>query len=83
MVDKILLGKSEGTRPHVRPKIRWEDNIVTDLKVVNYEGAWKTLSQDSVFQSLGVLMSWRQRTFGFYNASELVYPQKYSCSDGH
>ena len=43
---KILLGKPEGTRPRGRPKIRWEDNIVRDLKEVDYEGDWQTLSQD-------------------------------------
>ena len=45
---KILLGKPEGTRPRSRPKIRWEDNIIRDLKEVDYEGDWKTLVQDRV-----------------------------------
>ena len=40
---KLLLGKSEGTRPRGRPKIRLEDNIIWDLKKVDYEGDWKTL----------------------------------------
>ena len=40
---KILLGKPEGTRSPGRPKIRWEENIIGDLKEVNYEGDWKTL----------------------------------------
>ena len=37
---KILLGKSEGTRSRGRPKIRWEGNIIRDLKKVDYEGDW-------------------------------------------
>ena len=34
----ILLGKSEGNYPCGRPKIRWEDYIIKDLKEVDYEG---------------------------------------------
>ena len=45
---KILIGKPEGTRPRGRPKIRWEDNIIRDLKKVDCEGDWKTLAQDRV-----------------------------------
>ena len=30
--------KPEGTRPPGRSKIRWKDNIVRDLKEVDYEG---------------------------------------------
>ena len=36
-IHTILLGKSEGTRPCGRPKIRWEDNMIRDLKEVDYE----------------------------------------------
>ena len=43
---KLLLRKRERTRPCGRPKIRWEDNTIWDLKEVNYEGDWKTLAQD-------------------------------------
>ena len=32
--------------PRGRPKIRWDDNIIWDLKEVDYEVAWKTLAQD-------------------------------------
>jgi len=28
---KILVGKSEGRKPHGRPRRKWEDNIKTDL----------------------------------------------------
>ena len=45
---KILLGKPEGTCPHGRPKIRWEDNIIRNLREIDYEGDWKTLAQDKV-----------------------------------
>jgi hypothetical protein len=30
----ILLGRSEGRRPLGRPRLRWEDNIKTDLQDV-------------------------------------------------
>ena len=46
--NKILLGKPEGTRPRGRPKIKWENNIVRDLKEVDYEGDWNTFAQDRV-----------------------------------
>ena len=40
-VHKILLGNPEGKRLCGRPKIRWEDNVIRDLKVIGYEGDWK------------------------------------------
>ena len=46
--QKLLVGKPEGKRPRGRPKMRWEDNIIRDLKEVGYEGDWKALSQDRV-----------------------------------
>ena len=43
----IFLGKPEGkTCLCGRPKIRWEDNIIRDLKEVDYEDDWKTLAQE-------------------------------------
>ena len=45
-VHKILVGKPEGKRPRGRLKIRCEDNIIKDLKGVDYEGDWKILAQD-------------------------------------
>ena len=39
---KILIGKPEGIRPRGRPNIRWENNIIRDLKEVDYESDWKT-----------------------------------------
>ena len=41
-----LLGKPEGKCPPDRPKIRWEDNIIWDLKKVDCESDWKALAQD-------------------------------------
>ena len=41
---RLLLGKSEGNSPRGRPKIRWEDNTIWDLKEADYEGDWKTLA---------------------------------------
>ena len=32
MTYKILIGKPGEMRPHGRPKIRWEDNIVRDFR---------------------------------------------------
>jgi hypothetical protein len=37
-VYRILVGKSEGKRPLVRPKRRWVDNIKMDLK--RYRMGW-------------------------------------------
>ena len=52
---KILLGKPEGMHPRDRPEFRWEDNIIRDLKEVDYEGDWKTLTQDRVIWRAYVL----------------------------
>ena len=38
VVYRILVGKSEGKRPHGRPRRRWEDNIKTDLQEVGCGG---------------------------------------------
>ena len=42
---QTLLGKHEGKRPATRPKIKWENNIIWNLKEIDYEFDWKTLSQ--------------------------------------
>ena len=34
VVDRILVGKPEGQRPHGRPRCRWKDNIKMDLQEV-------------------------------------------------
>ena len=45
---KLHPGKPEGKRPRDRPKIMWEDNIIWNLKEVDYESVWKTVVQDRV-----------------------------------
>jgi len=35
-VNRILVGKPEGTRPLGRPRHRWEHNMMTDLQGVGY-----------------------------------------------
>ena len=35
---RVLVGKPEGKRPHGRPRLRWEDNIKTDLQEVGCGG---------------------------------------------
>ena len=44
-VHKLFLGKPDEIRPYGKRKIRWEDNVIWDLKEADYEGDWKTLSQ--------------------------------------
>ena len=36
----LHLEKPNRKRPSGRPKIRWEDNIIWDMKEVDYEGDW-------------------------------------------
>ena len=36
---KVLVGKPDGKRPLLRPRLRWEDNIKMDLREVGW-GAW-------------------------------------------
>jgi hypothetical protein len=36
---KILVGRPEGRRPFVRPRLRWEDNIKMGLKEMGWQGA--------------------------------------------
>jgi hypothetical protein len=36
---RVLVEKSDGRRPHGRPRHRWEDNIKMDLREVGWE-AW-------------------------------------------
>jgi hypothetical protein len=33
-VYRVLVGETEGKRPHGRPKLIWEDNIKMDLEEV-------------------------------------------------
>ena len=42
---KLLLEKLEGKHPPGRQKITWDDNIIWNLKEVDYEDYWKALAQ--------------------------------------
>jgi hypothetical protein len=43
----VLVGKSEGKRPLVRPRHRWEDGIRMDLRKIGLGGVdWIRLAQD-------------------------------------
>ena len=47
VVNRILVGKSEGKRPLGRPRLRWEDNIKMDLQEIARVGMdWINLAQD-------------------------------------
>jgi hypothetical protein len=46
-VNKVLMGKPEGKRPLGRPRRRWENEIIMDLREIGLEGVdWIRLSQD-------------------------------------
>jgi hypothetical protein len=46
-VHRVLMGKSEGTRPMGRSRRRWEDNIKMDLQEVGGSGGgWMEWAQD-------------------------------------
>jgi hypothetical protein len=46
-LHKILVGKSEGKRPHGKPRRRWEDGIRMDLREIVLGGMdWIRLAQD-------------------------------------
>ena len=46
-VHRVLVGKPEGRRPLGRPRLRWEDNVKTDLQEVGGGfGNWMELAQD-------------------------------------
>jgi hypothetical protein len=48
-VYRVLVGKSGGMRPLVRPRCRWEDNIKLVLRETGIDGAnWIRLAQDRV-----------------------------------
>jgi hypothetical protein len=48
-VYRVLIRRSERTRPLGRPRRRWEDNIKLDLKEIGIDGAnWIRLAQDRV-----------------------------------
>jgi hypothetical protein len=35
---RVLVGRSDGKRPHGRLRLRWEDNIKIDLQEVGWDG---------------------------------------------
>jgi len=44
---KILVRKSEGKRPLGRPRHRWKDNIIMDLREIGWECVnWMHLAED-------------------------------------
>jgi len=46
-VDKILVGKPEGKRPHRRSGHRWEDNIRMNIRETGCDAVdWIHLAQD-------------------------------------
>jgi hypothetical protein len=43
----VLVGKPEGKRPLERPRRRWEDNIIMDLREIGWEGVgWIDVTQN-------------------------------------
>jgi hypothetical protein len=36
---RVLVGKPEGSKPHGRPRLRWEANIKMDLRQVGWGAA--------------------------------------------
>jgi transposase len=48
-VYRILVGRPECKRPVGRPRRRWEDNIMVNLREIGIDGAnWIQLAQDRV-----------------------------------
>jgi hypothetical protein len=44
---RVLVGKPGGMRPIGRPKHRWENSIIMDLRVILWDGVdWIHLAQD-------------------------------------
>jgi hypothetical protein len=44
---RALVGKPEGRRPLERPRRRWEDNIIMDLREVGWGGMdWINVAQE-------------------------------------
>jgi hypothetical protein len=50
-ICRVLVGRPEGKRPLGRPRRRWEDNIMLDLREIGIDGAnWIQLAQDRVHE---------------------------------
>ena len=41
---RVLVGRSEGKRPLVRPRLRWEDNLKMDLQEAGCGTDWNDLA---------------------------------------
>ena len=54
---KLFLGKPKVMHPCDRPKIRREDNIIWDLREVDYEDEWKALALDRIICRAYVLVA--------------------------
>jgi hypothetical protein len=56
--SRVLVGTSERKRPLGRPRLRWEDDIKTDLQEVEWEGVnWIDLVQDTDRRGGGELVN--------------------------
>ena len=64
---KILTGNPRGKRPLVRPRLRWEDDIIMDIKQIGINTRkwvysaqdrdyWRTLDESIIYSS-GVLIN--------------------------
>jgi hypothetical protein len=49
VVYRVLVGRPEVKRPLGRPRRRWKNNIILDLREIDIDGAnWFRLAQDRV-----------------------------------
>jgi hypothetical protein len=52
-VYRVLVGKPEGKRPLERPRCRWEDDIIIDLREIGW--VWSGFSWLSIGTCVGLL----------------------------
>jgi hypothetical protein len=53
---RILVERPEGKRPYGRPRRRWDDNVMMDLREIGIVGAkWIRLAQDRVRWRVSVI----------------------------
>ena len=68
---RVMVGKTEGKRPLVRPRNKLEDNIKMDLNHLGWEGQdWIDLAQTG--KSYGLLWE-KQWIFGFHKMQEISW----------
>jgi hypothetical protein len=53
-VYRVLVGKTEGKRPHGRPRRRWEDGVRIDLAEIGW-GVWSGFSWLRIWARVGLL----------------------------